>query len=490
MNKSTVLLLTLLLVLGAIVLLVLPSDEERMVSDARPPVSFSVDSASVVGIAIERPGKRVTIEKVGGVWTLTSGEGRRADPAAVGQLIGGLSGFKTGSLISDNPTKQGLFQVDSTGSLVTLTDREGKSTSIVIGKMGPSFSEVYFRMPGSPDVYLGSGITPWALNKEARDWRDKTIFASPAEDLTGVKIVSEGKSRTFRKDSSGWMSGEETVQTETINPILTTLAGIRADDFIDSSVDFPTRPSTVEISGARNATLNFYRLSSDTNRYAVVSSESPQTFIVGKYVASQLFKSVGEPVAVSEPVARRPPPAVAEKKTTPPAVKPAGTSPVTKQAPPPPVTRDAVKTPVTTGGGTGAAAAAKSEPAVVNPFRQRSAEERRSAEENQPPPPVRRQETTPPARTPAVSPAPGRTPARDQNRTPAKTGAPVTNTPPAQSNAVDDEGELTVHVVKKGETMTTIARDYGVTVEQILKWNLLKSISVRPGQELYIFVRK
>ncbi len=60
---------------------------------------------------------------------------------------------------------------------------------------------------------------------------------------------------------------------------------------------------------------------------------------------------------------------------------------------------------------------------------------------------------------------------------------------PAQGGA-DDEGELKVHVVKKGETMTSIATSYGVTVEQILKWNLLKSISIKPGQELYIFVRK
>ncbi len=38
--------------------------------------------------------------------------------------------------------------------------------------------------------------------------------------------------------------------------------------------------------------------------------------------------------------------------------------------------------------------------------------------------------------------------------------------------------------------MTTIAKQYGVTVEQILKWNLLKSIGVKPGQELYIYVKK
>jgi len=178
-----------------------------MTSYTPPPVSFSVDSASVVGIGIGRPGKTLTIEKVGGVWTITSEGNLRADPAAVNQVIGGLSRFKPGSLVSDNPAKQGLFQVDSSGSIVTLTDREGNKCSIIIGKMGPSFSEVYFRIPGTTVVYLGSGITTWSLNKEVRDWRDKTIFAAPAEAVTGVKIVSAGKSRSITNAISRLTAG-------------------------------------------------------------------------------------------------------------------------------------------------------------------------------------------------------------------------------------------------------------------------------------------
>jgi LysM repeat protein len=54
----------------------------------------------------------------------------------------------------------------------------------------------------------------------------------------------------------------------------------------------------------------------------------------------------------------------------------------------------------------------------------------------------------------------------------------------------DEDGDLTVHTVKRGETMQTIAKKYNVTVEQILKWNLLKSINVKPGQELYVYIKK
>jgi len=58
------------------------------------------------------------------------------------------------------------------------------------------------------------------------------------------------------------------------------------------------------------------------------------------------------------------------------------------------------------------------------------------------------------------------------------------------TDAADDEGDLTVYTVKSGDTMPLIARKFNCSVEQILKWNLLKSINVKPGQELYIYEKK
>ncbi|MGA9116721.1 MAG: LysM domain-containing protein, partial [Bacteroidota bacterium] len=60
---------------------------------------------------------------------------------------------------------------------------------------------------------------------------------------------------------------------------------------------------------------------------------------------------------------------------------------------------------------------------------------------------------------------------------------------PAQK-AIEDEGELTVHTVRRGETIQSVATRYSVTPEQIRKWNSLKSEFLSPGTELYVFVKK
>ena len=71
--------------------------------------------------------------------------------------------------------------------------------------MGPSFSEVYFRLPAEKDVYLGDGIDSWMLTREQKEWRDKTILAANTPAITALEYTVNGKSTTFQRDSSGWV---------------------------------------------------------------------------------------------------------------------------------------------------------------------------------------------------------------------------------------------------------------------------------------------
>ncbi len=55
---------------------------------------------------------------------------------------------------------------------------------------------------------------------------------------------------------------------------------------------------------------------------------------------------------------------------------------------------------------------------------------------------------------------------------------------PAPSPA--PEGASSVHVVQAGETVFRIARQYGVSVQQIRKWNNLKNDMIEVGQQLVV----
>lgn len=55
------------------------------------------------------------------------------------------------------------------------------------------------------------------------------------------------------------------------------------------------------------------------------------------------------------------------------------------------------------------------------------------------------------------------------------------------SNYIKTETNLIFYTVKKGQTLTHVAKTYGVTVAALKKWNGLKSIKVKPGRKLKIY---
>ncbi len=67
--------------------------------------------------------------------------------------------------------------------------------------------------------------------------------------------------------------------------------------------------------------------------------------------------------------------------------------------------------------------------------------------------------------------------------------------PPAPQSARAQDAEApapaaeVTHTVRKGETVFAIAQRYGVTVEELRKWNGLKGATVRPGQRLWVSPR-
>jgi membrane-bound lytic murein transglycosylase D len=56
-----------------------------------------------------------------------------------------------------------------------------------------------------------------------------------------------------------------------------------------------------------------------------------------------------------------------------------------------------------------------------------------------------------------------------------------------QSSQSDQEEQLIIHKVKSDETLYGIAQKYGVSVDQIMKWNNKKDFSIDIDEELQIY---
>lgn len=62
----------------------------------------------------------------------------------------------------------------------------------------------------------------------------------------------------------------------------------------------------------------------------------------------------------------------------------------------------------------------------------------------------------------------------------------ATPPPPVQETSVKKTTETNIHVVKKGETLYGISKQYGVSVDDIKQWNNLQGAAIEIGQQLAV----
>ena len=61
------------------------------------------------------------------------------------------------------------------------------------------------------------------------------------------------------------------------------------------------------------------------------------------------------------------------------------------------------------------------------------------------------------------------------------------NTRSTTSTATPQNGNVTTHKIRSGETLSTIASRYGVTVNQLKSWNGISGTRINAGQTLKIY---
>lgn len=295
MKKTTVYLITLFVLLFAITFFVILPTEDRTASYSLNDSFFSIDSGGIYKIKIRRAFSNISFEKSGENWKLTEPVNYLADQEAIYSLLASASKLKINSLVSSNPTKQTLYQVDTiTGTQLKFHNLKENIVSLIVGKMGPSYLESYIRAENSDDVYLAEGLNSWILNKEVRDWRDKTIYKTEKDSIKQLYFEFDKDKFITERIENKWVIGIDSIPSATIDNLLSTLSNFRTEDFIDTNLTLPQPQLKLEIVSTNKTNLFFYPIQPDSSRYWIVSSNSPQIFVVGKYSANQIIKTKKE----------------------------------------------------------------------------------------------------------------------------------------------------------------------------------------------------
>lgn len=116
--------------------------------------------------------KKELLEKEGS--HITAPSPHTADKKRVTGALDALASIKQGVIVSDNPEKQAIYQVDRTGLKLRLYDANEKLIAgLIIGKSGPDFASTYIHPTDENKVYLVRRPLMGVFSPRSDDWREK-----------------------------------------------------------------------------------------------------------------------------------------------------------------------------------------------------------------------------------------------------------------------------------------------------------------------------
>lgn len=129
----------------------------------------------------------------------------RADMSRVTSALGIFGELGLGILVSDNPSKQSIYQVDEAAGLKVLAEgSDGREIfNVIIGKNGPDFDSTYIRKGRENKVYLVKRAIVGSFSPRAYDWRERKIWSIEPSDLSQVSVQTPKGSWTASKSDDG-----------------------------------------------------------------------------------------------------------------------------------------------------------------------------------------------------------------------------------------------------------------------------------------------
>ncbi|MBN1308072.1 MAG: DUF4340 domain-containing protein [Chitinispirillaceae bacterium] len=275
--------------------------------------SASTDAKTADAAASPLVSDSVSIDAVEGEKKAASPE-YPVDSASIASALEKITALKKDALISENPEKQDIFEVDSSkGLLVEMADNSGKPIgSVIIGKSGADWNSNYVRCKGSNSVYMASGGVRNSFFTDLNRWRNKSILKFDKATAKGLTLAKKDSGMiTLAHADSGnpWQIIEpidSPAKTEEVEGILDKLALLNATDFQDEALpdtamgfDKPELVVTVSFKNGSSRNVIFGKKNSD-NKYWVKTDGKDQIFLIADYTANQINKKLddlkGEPL--------------------------------------------------------------------------------------------------------------------------------------------------------------------------------------------------
>jgi hypothetical protein len=152
----------------------------------------------------KRGGETIQLQRNGSKWLIAAPEPLRADPDAISSMLSTLS-----SLSSDRTVEEKAASVDQYGLTqptmeLSVTDKNNKSTRLLIGDDTPAGAAVYAAIAGDARVFALSSYKKNSFDKSASDLRDKRLVPFDSDKVSGIELTAKKQTITLGRSKEEW----------------------------------------------------------------------------------------------------------------------------------------------------------------------------------------------------------------------------------------------------------------------------------------------
>lgn len=264
---------------------------------------LTADKDAVTGIDLIFPDREIELAKGDAGWRLVRPVDAPADEVTVKAVIAAVVDAQVQKQLDEVPADLAPFGLAAPEPTVKLKLAKGDAPAIAVGAATKIGGNAYVRRGDEPKILLTNAGIRAALNKQAKDLRDKQVLAVfKDDDVTRIDIAAaDGQTTTLtKKDKDAWTvdPGGFAADINEVRAYLSTLRSTRAVEFPEdadaakSGLDTPRLRVTLTTADGTTQTL---RLGNDlpegTQKQLYAQREGQPTIVtLGDFALRSLGK--------------------------------------------------------------------------------------------------------------------------------------------------------------------------------------------------------
>src|SRR6266446_2491452 len=152
----------------------------------------------------KRTGEIVKLQRNDSKWVIAGPEPLRADPDTVSSMLSTLSSLSSDRTVEEKASNPEQYGLAPPAIELYITDKNKKTTKLLIGDDTPAGTAVYAAIAGDARVFALSSYKKNSFDKSTNDLRDKRLLPFDSDKVSSIELTSEKQTIAFGRSKDEW----------------------------------------------------------------------------------------------------------------------------------------------------------------------------------------------------------------------------------------------------------------------------------------------